>query len=137
MTTEVQNSPAETRRSAFLSGRILPVIMKIRLLPTLSAKAGEGNASQLVPLRLLKYEGAGYVIANDKESRWARALRAVGGGELMGRRGRKSFRAVEIDGPERERVVATYRRQVRRGVKDYFERLPNPADHPTFRIESC
>jgi hypothetical protein len=59
----------------------------------------------------------------------------VGGGEVIGWLGNKRFRAVEVKGGERERVVASYRNALGRLAQDYFQQFPNPADHPTFRLE--
>ncbi|MFL5825459.1 MAG: hypothetical protein ACJ76V_02935 [Thermoleophilaceae bacterium] len=113
-----------------------PVIMKLRLVPSQAADdAREAAASSLVPVTPLEYEGAAYVVANRAESRWARTLRAVGRGEVIGWLGNKGFRAVEVDGGERERVVTTYSNALGKLARDYFEQFPNPADHPTFRLE--
>ncbi|HEX8855574.1 MAG TPA: hypothetical protein VF752_08220 [Thermoleophilaceae bacterium] len=120
-----------------LRSRILdPVIMKLRLVPGQPVDDDrEAVASSLVGVTPLEYEGAAYVVANRAETRWARTLRAVGRGEFIGWLGNKAFRAVEVDGRERERVVTTYRNALGRLARDYFEQFPNPADHPTFRLE--
>ena len=104
-----------------------PVIMKLR--------HRQAVASSLVPVTPIEYDGAAYVVANRAESLWARTLRAVGGGEVIGWLGNKRFRAVEVKGGERERVVVSYRNARGRLARDYFEQFPSPADHPTFRLE--
>ena len=113
------------------------MILKLRLLPSLPGRDRDGGASRLVPVRPIEYDGARYVVASRGPGQWAQNLRAAGGGELLGRRGRKRFRAVEVHGIERERVVSAYRRQLGQAVKAYFEKLPSATDHPTFRIEPC
>jgi hypothetical protein len=113
------------------------VILKLRLLPTRPGRGSQNGASRLVPVRPIEYEGARYVVASRGPGEWAQNLRAAGGGELVGRRGRKRFRAVEVNGVERERVISAYRSQLGQAVKAYFEKLPSTADHPTFRIEPC
>jgi hypothetical protein len=45
------------------------------------------------------------------------------------------IRAVEVLGPERERVVAAYRAAFGHSVDAYFARIPDAADHPVFRME--
>ena len=45
------------------------------------------------------------------------------------------FRAVEIEGAERDRIVAAYREKQGRTVDGFFRELPAPADHPVFRVE--
>jgi hypothetical protein len=113
------------------------VILKLRLLPARTDRAGQNGASRLVPVRPIEYDGARYVVASRGPGEWAQNLRAAGGGELLGRRGRKRFRAVEINGVERERVVSAYRKQLGDAVRTYFEKLPRAVDHPTFRLEPC
>jgi hypothetical protein len=90
-----------------------------------------------VPVRPIEYGGDRYLVASRGPGQWAQNLRAAGGGELLGRLGRKCFRAVEVKGVERERVVSAYRKQLGEAVKAYFEKLPSAVDHPTFRIEPC
>jgi hypothetical protein len=138
MSTETQARPSRpAARRASVASRILnPMIMKVRLLP-FPARDRDDAASRLVPVRPIEYEGARYVVANRGPGQWAQNLRAAGGGELLGQRGRKRFRAVEVNGIERERVVSAYRRQLGQAVRAYFEKLPSAADHPTFRIEPC
>jgi hypothetical protein len=101
--------------------------MKLRLRPAV--------ASSLVPVTPIEYDGAAYVVASRAESRWARTLRAVGRGEVIGWLENKRFRAVEVKGGERARVVTSYRNALGRLARDYFEQFPSPADHPTFRLE--
>jgi hypothetical protein len=45
------------------------------------------------------------------------------------------FRATEIPAAEREPILDTYRSVAGRHVRTYFHELPDPADHPVFRIE--
>jgi hypothetical protein len=105
------------------------VLMKLR-----SAR-GDAVVSRLVTVAPIEFDGVRYVVAARGPSGWVRSLRATKAVELLGRLGRGRFRAVEVDGAERERVVSAYRKQLGRAVKDCFERLPNAADHPTFRLE--
>jgi hypothetical protein len=44
-------------------------------------------------------------------------------------------RAVELPVEERPPVIAAYRAKAGREVDRYFTQLPEPADHPVFRLE--
>lgn len=55
---------------------------------------------------------------------WSRNLREVGEGTLVHKGETFAFRGVELFGDERAAIVA-----------NYFRQLPNPDDHPTFRVE--
>jgi hypothetical protein len=66
---------------------------------------------------------------------WVRNLRAAGRGELR-RKGRtEPFTAVEVDGNERDRVIAAFYAKTPKPLRRDFNRLPGAADHPTFRME--
>jgi len=123
-------------RPGFVTSRLInPLIMKLGLTPTLAVRGRRSGQWRTVPVMPVEHEGSRYLVSPRGETQWARNLRAAGDGELR-RRGRKeAFRAVEVDGAERERVVAAYRQKVGGIVKSEFQRLPDPADHPTFRME--
>jgi hypothetical protein len=65
-----------------------------------------------------------------------RNLRAAGQGELRRGRTHEPFRAVEVQGDEHDRVVAAYRERMGWRAREFFTALPDPADHPVFRIAS-
>lgn len=66
---------------------------------------------------------------------WSRNLREVGEGTLDHKGETFAFRGVELFGDERAAIVAEYKRQLGKIVANYFRQLPNPDDHPTFRVE--
>jgi hypothetical protein len=69
------------------------------------------------------------------ETDWVRNLRAAGGGELeYSRRRTQRFTAVEVSDEEKPRVIAAYLDRWGNQVRSQFEALPDPADHPVFRI---
>jgi hypothetical protein len=82
----------------------------------------------VIPLR---HEGARYVVSTRGESEWVRNLRAAGAGELNGER----FKAVEIPVEQRPVLIEAYRKQLGSFVDQYFNALPDAADHPIFKVE--
>jgi hypothetical protein len=84
-----------------------------------------------VPVIPVEHEGDRYLVSTRGESEWVRNIRDAAGGEIDG----KPFRAVEIPVEEREPIIATYREVAGRTVEGYWKKLPDPADHPVFRIE--
>jgi hypothetical protein len=86
---------------------------------------------------VLSHEGNRYLVAPRGETQWARNLRVAGEGEL--RRGRRveTFRAVEVPAAERAPIVEAYLERFggQPGVRALFAELPDPADHPAFRLE--
>ena len=84
-----------------------------------------------VPVIPVEHEGERYLVSTRGESEWVRNIRDAAGGEIDG----KPFRAVEIPVEEREPIIATYREVAGRTVDGYWKKLPDPADHPVFRVE--
>jgi deazaflavin-dependent oxidoreductase (nitroreductase family) len=94
-------------------------------------KSGEMRLTTVIPVTV---EGKQYLVSTRGDSDWVRNLRAAMRGEL--RKGRKAqFTAVEVTGDEREHVVAAYRKKVGLEVNQYFDKLPDLNDHPTFRLQ--
>lgn len=103
--------------------------------PTLVVRGrGSGRAIR-TPVPPFGFEGERYLVAGGGETHWVRNLRAAGEGELRRGRTHEPFRAHELTGVERDRVVDAYRTQLGRRVGTFFVALPNPADHPVFQIE--
>jgi hypothetical protein len=66
---------------------------------------------------------------------WVRNLRGADGGQLRHLGRIEAFNAVEVDGDERDRVIAAFRAKADKMLSKEFDRLPRTADHPTFRVE--
>ena len=80
-------------------------------------------------------DGTWYLLSQYGVARWVRNLRAAGRGRLR-RKGRtETFIAIEVDGEERERVIAAFNTRTPKPFKTDFDRRPGAADHPSFRVE--
>jgi deazaflavin-dependent oxidoreductase (nitroreductase family) len=90
---------------------------------------------ETLPVNVLEHEGARYLLAARGETDWVKNLRAAGEGEIR-RRGKVLYRftAEEVPVDQRPPLIAAYRSKWDSQVKRFFERLPDPADHPVFRI---
>jgi deazaflavin-dependent oxidoreductase (nitroreductase family) len=123
-------------RPGFVLSRVVnPVIMSLGLTPTFAVRGRRSGEWRTVPVMPIEHGGSRYLVAPRGQTQWVRNLRAAGAGELRRRRRKEAFKAVEVDGAERESVVAAYRQKVSGLVRAQFEQLPDPADHPTFRLE--
>ena len=89
-----------------------------------------------VPVIPVEHGGARYLVSTRGESDWVKNLRAAGGGELSRRGHAHRFAADEIAVADRPPVIDAYRKKVGREVNRYFEKLPDPADHPVFLIDA-
>lgn len=111
-----------------------PVAMRLGG-PTLIVRGrttGRPVAALVPPFAL---DGVSYLVAGGGETHWVRNLRAAGQAELRRGRQRTAFRAIELTGTEQVRVVIAYRVHMGRRAKMFFDALPEPLQHPVFRIE--
>lgn len=103
--------------------------------PTLTVIDEETGHPLSLPVATVELDGAHYLVSPDGETDWVRNLRAAGEGVLRRGRTGEPVEAKEISGGEHDRVVTAYRDQMGERTSEPFEALPNPADHPVFRIE--
>jgi deazaflavin-dependent oxidoreductase (nitroreductase family) len=123
------------RPGRFLSRILNPLLVRLGLVPTLAVRGRRSGRWRTVPVNVLELDGARYLIAPRGETDWVRNLRAAGGGEL--RRGSRSeaFRAVEVPDEEKPPLIGAYLERWGYQVKGQFDALPDPSDHPVFRVE--
>ncbi len=84
-----------------------------------------------------EWEGVRYLVSPLGETHWARNVRAAGEGEIRVDGRSLPFRAVELTGAEHDRILDAYARTITCGCEMYLRKLPDPADHPVFRLETA
>jgi hypothetical protein len=124
-------------RPGFFIRRIAnPLARLFGAATTLAVRRRRTGEWQTVPVNVLELDGARYLMSVRGETEWVRNMRAAGGGELRRRGKAEPFRATEVVEPDmRARIVGAYRDRWDKQVKAIFDTLPEPADHPVFRIE--
>ena len=95
-------------------------------------KSGEMQQIPVIPVEL---DGTFYIVSTRGESDWVKNMRAAGGGEIQGDDVAQRFRATELPVAEREPIIAAYRAKAGKMVDTYWDKLPDPSDHPVFVIE--
>jgi deazaflavin-dependent oxidoreductase (nitroreductase family) len=125
-------------KPTWLISRVVnPLLMRLGAVPTLRVRGRKTGHWRSVPVNVLELDGERYLVAPRGETDWVRNLRAAGGGQLQhGRRRIEPFTAVEVPDEEKPRVIAAYVNRWGDQVKSQFDVLPEPADHPVFRLES-
>ncbi len=120
--------------SFFMAKVVNPMVTALGA-PALTVRGRRTGRSITVPLASFLYEGKRYLVGGRGQAQWTRNLRAAGAARL--RVGRRSFgfTAVELSGAERQRVLDAYRGAYGRRAAAFFTALPDPADHPVFRVE--
>jgi deazaflavin-dependent oxidoreductase (nitroreductase family) len=102
---------------------------------TLLVPGRSSGQVQRVPVIPVEHDGARYLVSTRGESNWVRNLRAAGRAELKRGSTTEAVRATELPVDERPPVIAAYRPAAGREVEKYFTKLPDPADHPVFRLD--
>jgi deazaflavin-dependent oxidoreductase (nitroreductase family) len=112
-----------------------PLLMRVGLVPTLAVRGRTSGQWRTVPVNVLVYNGRRYLVSARGETDWVQNLRVAGGGEI--RRGRRvqAFTATEIPDAQKPPLIQAYLDRWGYQVNAYFKALPNPSDHPVFRIE--
>ena len=96
-------------------------------------RQGDGRVQE-IPVIPLEHDGRLYVVSTRGESDWVRNVRAAGRIRLGQKGTFVDYLAEEVPVTEREPVITAYRRKAGREVEQYWKKLPDPADHPLFRL---
>ena len=128
---------AYLKPDAFTKNVANSLVRWLGVKPTLAVRGRKTGAWRTVPVNVLELDGARYLVAARGDTEWVRNLRAAGGGELRRRGTTEEFRVTEVPVAERPPLIAAYRDRWDREVKKIYAQLPDPADHPTFRIEAA
>ena len=114
-----------------------PIVVALGRKPVLAVRGRRSGKLIRVPMDPpFEWNGNRYLVSPRGETHWARNLRAAGQADLRTRRGLEHLRVVEIDGAERDVVVRTYAGTITCHCLQYMKQLPDPADHPVFRVEA-
>jgi len=118
---------------AFLSKFINPLIVTFHLLPILSVVGRKTGKIIRTPIFPFMYKGKTYLVAPRGETQWVRNLRITKKGTIMTFANTREFRAEEIAGKLRSDIVTAYRKKTKIAESE-FAAIPDPADHPTFKV---
>jgi deazaflavin-dependent oxidoreductase (nitroreductase family) len=130
-----------TRAVAFIRRVAGPIWLRLGIAAVLTVPGRHTGAPLEVTLSPVEVDGDWYLLSFGGVTHWVRNLRAAGRGELRRKGHTEAFTAIEVDGEERDRVIAAYLARlgpIKRDldpIKRDFDRCLGAADHPTFRVE--
>ena len=125
-------------RPPWLQRRLEPLLMShIPGQPSLRVRGRTSGRTRTIPVRPVEVGTYRYLVALLGDTNWARNLRATGSAELVEPGRRRMIKAVAVFGAERAAAVAEYlaTSTFRPTKRLLTQRLPDPEDHPVFRIE--
>jgi len=98
------------------------------------ARRQSGGQLQEIPVIPVEVDGSLYIVSTRGESDWVRNVRAAGRVGLRQKGDLRDYTVTEVPVAEREPVITAYRKKAGREVEQYWKQLPDPADHPLFRL---
>jgi deazaflavin-dependent oxidoreductase (nitroreductase family) len=133
---QVASAPLSRSRAIALSRRLLgPIWLRVGFTAMLEVPGRQTGTARRVALLPIEVDGTTYLLSQYGVSEWVRNLRAAGRGELR-RKGRsQAFTAVEVDGAERDQVIAAFHAKTPKQFTSDFAQRPEATDHPTFRVD--
>jgi len=133
---QVANARLRPSRAVALGRRVFRrILLRAGLADVVEVPGRRTGKSVQVTLARWEVDGTPYLMSQYGETDWVRNLRAAGRGQLHHKGHTEAFTAIEVDGDERDRVIAAFRAKADRMLSKEFDRLPSAADHPTFRVE--
>lgn len=124
------------RPGPLVTGLGNPVMKRLGFAPTLWVRGRKSGVWRSTPVMPLRVGRVTYLVSPRGDTEWTRNLRAAGEGELRRWSRTRSFRATEVRPTDRARFVEAYKRRWARvgPLKGQFDKLPDPIDHPVFRL---
>ena len=120
-----------------IGNRLAPLFGR-SILSKLSVPGRRSGRWQTTPVAVLGYEGERYLVSYRGESDWVLNLRASGHARLRQKGTREEITVIEVPVGERQPLleVCTARYSKFPTVAAVLRALPDPADHPIFRIST-
>ena len=120
-----------------IGNRLAPLFQR-KLISKLSVPGRRSGRWQTVPVAVLDHEGERYLISYRGASDWARNMQASHSGRLAQGGRVEEITVEEVPVKRRAPLLEEYGARFGRlpTVGAVLRALPDPADHPTFRITS-
>ena len=112
-----------------------PIWMRSGIVAVLDVPGRKSGDSRPVTLIPWDVDGTRYLLSQYGETDWVRNLRAAGRGTLRWKGHTATYIAIEVDGAERDRVVAAFVAKTPGPFRRDYDRRPDATDHPAFRLE--
>ena len=119
----------------FVQHILNPIFLRTGSMPILAVRGRRSGKLIRTPINIVELGGQRYVTSPRGETGWSRNLRASGECWLKVNRTERHYRAIELPVAERPAVIAAYLEKWGNQTRAQFQKLPDPVDHPTFKLE--
>jgi deazaflavin-dependent oxidoreductase (nitroreductase family) len=92
------------------------------------------GAPQSIPVVPADFEGSRYLVSPRGESQWVRNVRANPTVTVASKFVATTFTAVEVPPVATASIIQAYRQKADKSAEAYWEKLPDGADHPVFKL---
>jgi len=119
-------------------GNRLSVLFRPSMIAKLSVRGRRSGQWHTTPVAMLDHDGQRYLVSYRGASDWARNLEASHAARLTQRGRVEDIEVVDVPVGERRPLLAAYADRYGKmpTVGSVLRALPEPVDHPTFRITS-
>src|SRR5690242_954235 len=102
-------------------------------MPILEVRGRRTGRSYRTPVSVVEVGGARYLVSPRGETNWSRNVRIFPELTLTVKGREQRFRASEVPPAQRAPIISAY--IAKNGqTRAQFDKLPDPTDHPTFRL---
>lgn len=108
--------------------------MKFNFVSILTVRGRKSGKWISTPITPIDFNGHVFLVAPRGETQWVRNLRQENKARLTTKGKIQQIATKEISGKLQIAVVTKYQERVKIS-KSQFSLLPNPSDHPTFKVE--
>ena len=133
--TQMARQPIRAHTPWLIANVMNPIFKMSGAFPILEVRGRRSGKLYRTPINLPEVNGVRYLVSPRGETNWSRNLRAVGECGLTIKGQRQRYRATELDPAERGPIIAAYLAKWGNQTRQQFEQLPDPLDHPTFRLD--
>ncbi len=127
-------SRVRARTPWFIKNVLNPILLRTGGMPVVSFSGRRTGKVWRTPIGIVEMNGARYLCSPRGETAWSRSLRATGECSIKMGGVERRYRATEVSPAERSPIFAEYVQKFAQ-TRSAFEKLPDPLDHPTFRID--
>jgi deazaflavin-dependent oxidoreductase (nitroreductase family) len=128
-------APVAAKTPWFISHIMNPIFRRTGTFPVVTVRGRRTGKAISTPINVLELNGVTYLVSPRGETGWSRNLRVTGECSLKVKGQERRFRATEVPPAERAPILGGYLDKWGSQTRDQFEKLPDPLDHPTFRLD--
>ncbi len=101
---------------------------------TLTLTKRASKEIQKIPVVTVEIDGVRYLVSTRGESEWVKNVRANPQVSIATKGSAARYVAAETPVQDRQKILDAYQVKAGKVVEGYFEKLPDPADHPVFAL---